>query len=136
MYLLVAIVGSLVVAAIIIMIVSKVRTINKSKGRHEPLPSAPKGGGGKAKGMSYSTSIVSGIDGADADCPPGAFPMLDLATTSASMPGPSGLGGGCGTANMTNMDLEILTNSSSLYDDSTNLSGNLLDDLFLFYGNL
>lgn len=130
MYLLVAIVGSLVVAAIIIMIVSKVRTINKSKGRHQPLPSVPKSGKGKG-GVSYSTSIVSGIDGGDVDCSPGAFPMLDLATT-ASMPGPSGIN----TPNaptMTNMDLEILTNSSSLYDDSTNISCNFCLFLFLSF---
>lgn len=38
MYLLVAVVGSLVISAIIIMIVSKVRTINKGKGLSKVFP--------------------------------------------------------------------------------------------------
>lgn len=127
MYLLVAIVGSLVIAAVIIMIVSRIRTMNKSKGRHEPLCQTSK--------FKSSTDSSLDNDGNQKMCDPNminqasdmihhdTYPMFDL--SALSMPGPSHQQ----QQQQQNMglDLELLTNSSSLYDDSlSNIPSKLL----------
>lgn len=79
-------------------------------GRHEPLSSS------NSKGKLSSDSNGSNANELDTLDPndPTALQMFDL----GSMPGPSGLGG-CGLDLYDNQ--EIMTNSSSLYDDSSNL---------------
>ncbi|KAI2803114.1 hypothetical protein BLOT_007237 [Blomia tropicalis] len=111
-YILIAVVCSLVVAACAIMIVSRVRTITKSKGRHEPLPSSQSIN--KINTNSNNGSQANELDKLAVDS--SALSMYDMGPIA----GPSGLGA-C-------PDLfenqEIMTNSSSLYDDSSNIPMN------------